>query len=61
VGDERVEVVVVRVGFEAQLVLQGAREGDDEVESGEFGEGVRFAEGGVGVVAFLGVDPDVPG
>ena len=42
-------------------MLQGPREGDDEVEGGEFGEEVRFAEGGVGVVAFLGVDPNVPG
>ena len=43
VGDERVEVFVVGVGFEAELVFEGHGEGDDQVESGEFGEEILFA------------------
>ena len=59
VGDERVEVFVVGVGFEAEFVFEGHREGDDEVQSGEFGEEIGFADFGGFRVSFVCVDPDV--
>ena len=61
VGDERGQVVVVGVGFEAEAALEGNGEGGDEVEGGEFGEEVGLAEIRARGVAFVGVDPDVAG
>ena len=62
VGDERAEVVVVGVGFEAEAVHEGDGEGVDEVQGGDFGEQVGFADVRVvGRVPLFGVDPDVPG
>ena len=58
VADERFEVLVVGVGFEAEAVLERDGEGADEVQRGQFGEQV-----GLAVLAFslLGVHPDEPG
>ena len=42
-GNERLEVIVIGVGFEAELVFEGDGEGDDQVESGEFGEEICLA------------------
>ena len=61
VRDERLQVGVVGVGFEAESVHEGDGEGVDEVEGGEFGEEVCFPVFCVLVVAFFDVDPDVAG
>lgn len=58
VGHERLEVVVVGVGFEAESSFQGDGEGVDEVEGGEFGEEICFPFLWTHVVAFVGVNPD---
>ena len=61
VGDEGAEVIVVGVGFEAEVMLEGDGEGVDEVQSGQFGEEVGFTDLLVHGVPLFGVDPDVPG
>ena len=60
-GHQRFQVGVVGVGLEAESVLQGDGEGDDEVECRELGEEVGFAGLGVLVVSLFGVDPDMAG
>lgn len=61
VADEVLEVVVVDVGLEAQLVLEGHGVGGDHVEAVDFGQEVLLAQLGVLVVPLVHVDPDEAG